>query len=413
MLWYGIEPLVGNVGDDDLRLMGKCRIPLVQRCIARRITEQDGGLARIVDWLAKDRPGQVAATDIMAGMRQALEGRRGIPMPDRWPVALSGILDAADEQTRADAMFLALLFDDDHARQSLTATARNTNLEPSSRRQALASLIAVPNPSLRSEMLALLDDPDVADLALRGLAYFDDVDVADQILARYDALNAEQQQTAVATLAAHASSALALVAALESGTISREDVSAYVARQLLEFDNAELSRRLQDAWGQVRASSADRRQRLESYATELTTDALASADASRGRALFQQHCAKCHKLFGEGASIGPDLTGAQRHSVEYLLGNLVDPSAAVPREYRMHTVLTTDGRLINGVMPAENERTITLQTPTERIVIDRADIEELQPSNVSMMPEGLLDQMTPEQRRDLFAWLMSKRTESP
>jgi putative heme-binding domain-containing protein len=130
-----------------------------------------------------------------------------------------------------------------------------------------------------------------------------------------------------------------------------------------------------------------------------------AADVGHGRSLFVQKCAQCHRLFGEGAAIGPELTGAQRTSVDYLLQNIVDPSAAVPREYRVHTVVTKDGRLLNGVVPEETTRTVTLQSPTERIVLDRGEIDEMKPTSVSMMPEGLLDALTAEERRDLIAYL--------
>ncbi|MEX0585667.1 MAG: hypothetical protein WD176_03420, partial [Pirellulales bacterium] len=86
-------------------------------------------------------------------------------------------------------------------------------------------------------------------------------------------------------------------------------------------------------------------------------------------------------------------------------GAVVDPGAVVPNEYKVFTVLTTDGRLVHGVMPEENERVIVLQTPTERLVLDRTEIDELKASSVSMMPEGLLEALTAAQRRDLVGYL--------
>ena len=152
-------------------------------------------------------------------------------------------------------------------------------------------------------------------------------------------------------------------------------------------------------------SPAEKQQTMAAYRTELASDHLAAADLKAGRALFKNKCAQCHKLYGEGASIGPDLTGSQRTSLDYLLQHVVDPGAVVPNEYKVYTLLTNDGRLVQGVVPEQNDKVVVIQTPTERIVIDRTDIDEFTPASLSMMPEGLLESLTPAERRDLVGYL--------
>ena len=99
---------------------------------------------------------------------------------------------------------------------------------------------------------------------------------------------------------------------------------------------------------------------------------LARADRSRGRAVFDRVCASCHKLYGYGGEIGPDLTGAGRDNLEYLLENLIDPSAWVIADFRMVVVAMNDGRALNGLVRARTDRTLTLQTQTEVLVLDQA-----------------------------------------
>ena len=120
---------------------------------------------------------------------------------------------------------------------------------------------------------------------------------------------------------------------------------------------------------------------------------LAAADLSNGRKLFVQVCANCHTLFGTGGKIGPDLTGAQRSDLGYLLENIVDPAATVAADYRMSTVALADGRLLNGIVGDHGGTgpTLTLQTATERLVVNRGDVEEIRASDLSLMPDGLLD----------------------
>ena len=120
-----------------------------------------------------------------------------------------------------------------------------------------------------------------------------------------------------------------------------------------------------------------------------------------------QSCATCHTLFGQGGKIGPDLTGAQRSNLDYLLQNIVDPSALVAPAYRMSTVVLSDGRVLNGIVNDTPGSAVTIQTPTERLVVNRAEIEQLRKSELSLMPDGLLDVISDSEVRNLLAYLMS------
>src|SRR5690606_31239171 len=121
--------------------------------------------------------------------------------------------------------------------------------------------------------------------------------------------------------------------------------------------------------------------------------------------VFQRTCQQCHVLFGEGAKIGPDLTGSNRANLEYVLTNVIDPSAVIAREYKMNVVVTTDGRVLTGMIVERVGDRLTLQTANERLVLVKEDIEELNEAPLSMMPEGQLDALSPQEVRDLVAYL--------
>ena len=405
LLWYGVEPLAGDERNRDLKLLTATQIPLVQRYLARRIASLDDGIGRLVSWLAVDSSPPSGIKPILAGLRDATEGRRNLPMPDGWRDLAASVMSAPDESVRNTALYLSLVFGDERAAETLQRTVRDASLAMDDRRVALETLIQVPHDSLLPLLKLAVSQKPLAGPALRGLALFDDDEIPAVIISHYSRLDDSQRQEAISTLASREDYALQLLAAVREEKIKPGDVSVYVARQLRDFGNEEINRQLDQLWGSVRASSEEKRRRIREFAEQLSADELAAADLPYGRLLFTQKCANCHRLFGEGAVIGPDLTGAQRTSVDYLLQHIVDPSSAVPREYRVHTVLTTDGRLINGVVPEESRRTITLQTPTERIVLDRGNIDELKPTSLSMMPEGLLEALTPQERRDLIGYL--------
>ena len=79
------------------------------------------------------------------------------------------------------------------------------------------------------------------------------------------------------------------------------------------------------------------------------------ADLSQGRALFKKTCATCHRLFGEGEQVGPDITGSNRANLDYLLENVVDPSAVLGKDYRMSVLALADGRVISGLVQKETD----------------------------------------------------------
>jgi putative heme-binding domain-containing protein len=161
-----------------------------------------------------------------------------------------------------------------------------------------------------------------------------------------------------------------------------------------------------EIWGSVRASDATKRGIIDDFRRELSAERLKSADLVHGRQLFNQACAACHKLYGEGGNVGPDLTGSGRAQLDYLLENIVDPSAVMAADYRMSIATLKDGRVLNGVLRDKTERTVTIQSQTELTTLDRRDILSLDNSAFSLMPEGLLESLKADDRRDLIGYLM-------
>ncbi|MGP0062773.1 MAG: c-type cytochrome, partial [Isosphaeraceae bacterium] len=214
-----------------------------------------------------------------------------------------------------------------------------------------------------------------------------------------------ERPAAMETLVSRPSFARALLDQVASGKIPRNDLTPFHARQILSLGDPALARRLSEAWGEIRASTDDRRNRIAELKSRLDVDTLAHADRSRGRAVFNRVCASCHRLYGQGGAIGPDLTGSGRNNLDYLLENIVDPGATVSADFRMVVVAMNDGRVLNGMVKAQSERTLTLQTQTEAIALDRSDIEGLRPSVSSLMPDGLLDSLKPDEIRDLIGYL--------
>jgi putative heme-binding domain-containing protein len=212
----------------------------------------------------------------------------------------------------------------------------------------------------------------------------------------------------IATLSSRVSSARVLLQGVVDGTIARSEITAYIARQIHALGDPEVDRLLVQGWGQIRTSdNAEKKQQMANWRTKLEAPSAKAPNVQHGRELFLKTCGLCHKLYGEGAAIGPDLTGSGRRDLGYLLENILDPSAIVPADYKLSIVELKDDRTITGMIRDEKEKTIAIQTPTEKLTVERADISSLRTSALSLMPEGLLDGLKEEEVRDLIGYLVT------
>lgn len=326
-------------------------------------------------------------------------------MPDSWPTAYASLQQPGESESARLAIQLALIFDDQQAIEALRTLVRDSDADPQHRCQAIDTLVASRADGLGTELLGLLDDPAVRQPVLRGLAWFDSTDTAAAIIARYGQLSSAGKQLVLQTLSVRQVWARPLLEAIASGTIPASDVTALTAGQLHSLGVEQISRRLGQLWGNVRATPKISAQQIESLSRTLTAEVLAGADLVHGEILFKKHCGNCHRFFGEGGQVGPDLTAAQCSNLGYLLENIVDPTASVANEFRMRIVRTIDGRVLSGLVESENERVLTLVNATDRIVLPRDEIEDQQPAAVSIMPSGLLDPLSEREIRDLFGYL--------
>ena len=121
--------------------------------------------------------------------------------------------------------------------------------------------------------------------------------------------------------------------------------------------------------------------------------------------MFTKTCAQCHTLFDAGGKVGPNLTGSNRGDLDYILQNIVDPNAVIPNEYRSWNVETKDDRSLTGIVTKQDEKSVTVVTANEVLVLPRNEIKTLQQSELSMMPEGLLQSLTDQEIRDLLYYL--------
>jgi putative heme-binding domain-containing protein len=329
--------------------------------------------------------------------------------PAAWKDLYTKLSKSADPAVRDAADELGLKFGDERVIVVLLFQATHPH-GAARRSRAVEQLAPLKRPEFGINIVLrkLLADPEVRGAAVRGLSYHPDPETPAAILKAYPAFTAAEKADAIQTLASRKEFADKLLDALEAGTVPKADVTAFAARQILALNDKAVSAKLTTVWGTVKPASATRAAQTARLKALLAPENVKAADLANGRALYTRSCAACHKLFGEGGDVGPELTGSQRANLDYILENVLDPNAVVPFDYKMTAFALADGRVVTGLVKKETPQAVTVRTVNEAVVIPVADIETRKPTPHSVMPEGLLDALKDDEVRDLIAYLAAK-----
>lgn len=414
LIWTGLIPTAATDAHGLVALARECRMPGLSRSIARRLAEDidthPAPLCALID-STRQSGGEVRAS-VLTGLSEALSGRHKARKPETWDAFRERLASGANTATLDRLRNLDVLFGDGRALDEVKRLALDDKVDLESRKSAIRTLIESRPADLRRICERLIRVRFLNTVALRGLALSDDPAVGRLLAANYRYFHPSERPAALETLISRPAFAQALLDQVAAGKIPRSDITAFHARQIQGLGSPSLSRRLSEVWGELRTTSSDRREQISTLKARLDSKTLDSADRSRGRAVFEKACASCHRLYGLGGDVGPDLTGSGRTDLDYLLENIVDPSAVVTADYRMSVVAMADGRVINALVKARSEHALTLQTPTEVLTVPRDDVEGIKPSTLSLMPEGILDTLSEAEVRDLIAYLI-QRTQAP
>ena len=249
----------------------------------------------------------------------------------------------------------------------------------------------------------------VRSAALGALGRFEDESIASTLLAAYPRRDDAWRARVRELLLSRASWARAYLAAIDRGALPASEMTLDQLGQFAALQVPDLAAMVRKHWGVTRG--ATREERLAEV-RRLNNDLRAApGDPARGRRLFHDRCATCHRLDGEGETIGPDLTYANRQDRDFLLVSLVDPGGVVRKEYQ-----SLQRRDQGRPRPERPDRRADARgdhrSATPRASgpgSPRSEIQELKESDVSLMPESLYKEFSPEQLRDLFSFLQNER----
>lgn len=408
MIWYGLAPLVAEDVSRGMQLAASTPLLSLRDSIYWYAARQPAGRDALSERIAGAADDAQAAR-LVRLMQFSLQYEARLPEPQGWSKVRERIVAHGDGGTRAAADELSAIFGNPEVLASLRTVLADAAAPVDQRRRALTLLRRVGDDGSAAIYLALLDEPQLRAEVIPMLARFDEPAAAEQLIARFDSFSDTEQGAALGVLTARPSFAVELLRAVEEGAFAKEHLTALQIRQMSNLGSAEVDRRLEQQWGKVGGSSADAEKAIARLRHNYTTAPLWAYDAGRGRQIYQKSCAACHPLDDRSQALGPDLSASWRNGLDYFLENILDPNAVVGETFRTTVILTSSGNVVSGLLESETDTAIVLRTAEETVTVPKEEVEERRLVSQSIMPTGLLDDLSETETIELLKFLTSQR----
>ncbi|MCH7228172.1 PVC-type heme-binding CxxCH protein [Haloferula sp. A504] len=406
MIWFGLIPLGREDASVLAAVAAESEIPTIREFTARFLAAEHAATALDLLLAKTAKAGVAAKADILRGLATGFVARQSAPEPRSWKRFTESLAGSDAAAVRQDLDHLNALFGDGRNLADIRRLVLDPGAPLDTRKAALRTLVQKNPDDLQDLCLQVLNVRFLNTVALDGLARSDDPETGRRIILRYQNFHPGDRARVIEVMVSRAPFAHALLDRIAAGKLPRTTLTPFHARQVLKLGDPGLDAKLVRHWGKVTEVAAGQQALIEQYRRELTPAALAAADLPNGRVLYEATCAGCHPLYGRGRAIGPDLTGGGRGDLDYLLENIVTPSAVVSKDQQVTVLTLEDGRTLSGIVRRRQRQSLEIQTLTTIETIALSAIESETPLSDSFMPAGLLSTLEPGQRRDLVAYLM-------
>jgi putative heme-binding domain-containing protein len=411
LLWWAIEDKCAANRDAVLALLsgGAHSIwerPIVRQHILSRLMRRFASTGKREDLLVCARlfassPGREQTAELTRGFEDAYKGRPLVGLPEELVTAM--------EKAGGESVLIGVRRGKPAAVEQALAMILNGSTDASKRLQLIQTFGETKQRKALPALLTLAREtkqPAPCKAALGALQLYDSPEIASEVLKQFPTHSPETRGAALGLLTSRPPWALLLLRAVEAGTLDKTLVPADVVRRIKTMPGDGLSQLTTKLWPNIRQATSAELEKEIARLGELIN--LTSGSPYNGRKLFTERCAVCHKLFGAGAEVGPDLTVYPRNDLGNLLLNILNPSAEIREGYQSFNVNTKDGRSLTGFLADKDAQSLLLRTADgQTIPLAQSEIDSMQPAGISIMPEGLLATLSDQQVRDLFAYLRS------
>ena len=417
-IWWAIESVAESQRDDVVKIFEDKKIwgnPVVSKTILTRLVQRyiiaggeqnDASCAR----LFKLAPSENHAAILFNGLQEGLRGR---DIAELSPV-LTAALKPYKKLFREQALSLDLRSGKKEAVKKVLEIISDQNASLPERLTYIRIFSEINQPEAIAVLLQLVESSSssaIKQAALHALQNYDDDAIGIRVVSAYpDKLRDDYdvRESAMALFSSRPEWANQMLDAItKTHSIDASDVPEHTVWQLRSLNDKNITAQTHKLWPDIRQATAEEKNNTIKSVKQIVQSG--AGDLQNGRPLFIAKCGTCHKLFNEGRTIAPDLTGYDRKNLTDLLNNIVDPSAYIREGYSSWQVITVDGRTVIGTLKAKNGKSLTIQPFTgETVTISTDLVKTLEPMEASIMPERLLNGLNEKQVKDLFSYLMKE-----
>jgi putative heme-binding domain-containing protein len=329
---------------------------------------------------------------------------------DKFRPLLGKILEGKkDGPLYLDAAVLAATLKDPAGLEFVRKAAIAADKPEGDRLKSLDALIAAKDTAALDAAAAHLADAKANSQTFRGqvlasLGRSEEPRVAAVVLDAFLKMEPDLQPRAVELLTQRPAWGRKLLEAVAENKVPAGALSVNHVRKLLASKDADLIKQVKEKWGTLREERNPEREQVVAQMRDLLGKT--KGDPEAGKQVFTKLCAQCHKIYGEGQDVGPDITVNGRSNYEQLLSNVFDPSLVIGAAYQATSVETTKGRALTGLLVENSDKRVVLKLQGGKLeTIPRDEVDVLKVSKVSLMPEDVEKQLKPQEIADLFAFL--------
>jgi putative heme-binding domain-containing protein len=411
LIWWAVEDKAASHRDETVEALSDPGLwshamardvvlpRLARRYAADPTPENQAALARFL----RSAPNDADRGVLLAGVK---EGFSGLPLREIVPSLRTILIAGGDAE-------ISLRLGEPSALEPALAMVKNESKDAQQRVRTIETLAQLGNPSAVPALLDVAKNAksqSVRKAAISALGRFDNPSIGAELVAVYPRLSSgsDLRTSILSTLLGRPAWTAELLRAIDRGQIPRADLGITQIERAREFTDPGISVLADKLFGKQSKPTSEEHAREVARVTRLVTTG--AGDARAGRELFTTRCAVCHTLYGQGAKVGPDLTGYERRNVDFLVLSVVDPSAYIREEYTAFRVRTKGGETLIGLITERGANQITLEDAAQqKTAIPKDQIAEERALPTSLMPEGLLEGLSDQQVRDLFKYLSSEK----
>jgi putative heme-binding domain-containing protein len=346
----------------------------------------------------------------IAGIASAFEGAEMPKLPDSLTKALNdymakqsgGDLTLALRSGNADALKSALKLLADTKATNTARIAIAKTLAELGKQEAVMPMVGI---------LKATNPPSLKRGILQAAAKFDDKRLPEALLLGWEGQIAGDKalrEDALRVMAGRKEWAQILMNFVNEWKVPAKHFTIDIVRQLSLHKDTDIDASIEKHWKGllVTGPTPEKKHEAERIKAVIKTGL---GDAEKGKLQFTARCTVCHKLFGEGGTIGPELTGYDRTNADFWLDNMFTPSLEIREGFGAYIVKTKGGQILTGLMDAQDANGIVIKDmANNKTAVKQADIEKMEASPISLMPEGLTAGMSDADLKDFFAYLMRK-----